>query len=378
MTKKPLTIVLIEPYFTGSHADWAQGYRRYSRHHIELLTLPGKFWKWRMHGGAISLATAYQQQQYKPDLILSTDMLDLTTFLACTRKQTHSIPTAIYFHENQLSYPWQTDDRDVQYQRDHHYGFINYASAVTSDLICFNSNYHYQSFVYELKKFLNRFPDFRQTHRIEEVKQKSKICYLGLELDRLDAGRVSPFSEPLVLWNHRWEYDKNADEFFAALFQVADMDISFKVAVLGESFAQKPEPFMRAKQILGDRIVQWGYVKEESEYIQWLWRAHVLPVTSIQEFFGASVVEGIYCNCYPLLPKRLSYPELIPAQTYPQHFYTHRQELVQKLAMVLSDVPDLEKRSLRHCVERFNWKQMAVYYDDLFESLINQRKRVTA
>jgi hypothetical protein len=69
---------------------------------------------------------------------------------------------------------------------------------------------------------------------------------------------------------------------------------------------------------------------------------------------------------------------LIPVQTYPQHFYTHRQELVQKLAMVLSDVADIERRSLRHCVERFNWKQMAVYYDDLFESLINQRKRVTA
>ena len=38
---------LLEPYYTGSHAAWADGYVRYSRHAIRLFQLPGMFWKWR-------------------------------------------------------------------------------------------------------------------------------------------------------------------------------------------------------------------------------------------------------------------------------------------------------------------------------------------
>ena len=45
------------------------------------------------------------------------------------RKKTKNIPTAIYFHENQISYPWSPRDRDKIQNRDNHYGFINYVCA---------------------------------------------------------------------------------------------------------------------------------------------------------------------------------------------------------------------------------------------------------
>ena len=66
-----------------------------------------------MHGGAVTLARMFMESELQPDLILTTDMLDLTIFLSLTRSRTANIPTAIYFHENQLSYPWSTTDRDV-------------------------------------------------------------------------------------------------------------------------------------------------------------------------------------------------------------------------------------------------------------------------
>ncbi|HIO73068.1 MAG TPA: DUF3524 domain-containing protein, partial [Flavobacteriales bacterium] len=72
---------------------------------VELLTLSGHYWKWRMHGGAISLAAKYNDLDHDFDLILVTDMLDLSTFQALTRTKTHNIPFAVYFHENQLTYP---------------------------------------------------------------------------------------------------------------------------------------------------------------------------------------------------------------------------------------------------------------------------------
>ena len=51
-----MQIWLISPYHTGSHQAWAEGYARHSRHNVTLLTMVGRFWKWRMQGGAIELA----------------------------------------------------------------------------------------------------------------------------------------------------------------------------------------------------------------------------------------------------------------------------------------------------------------------------------
>lgn len=130
-----MNILLIEPYFTGSHKSWAEGYKSHSNHTIDLLTMKGQFWKWRMHGGAVTLANQYLYSNYNPDLIITTDMLDLSTFLSLTRRKTASIPTALYFHENQLTYPWSPTDRDVIENRNKHYGFINFTSALSADYV---------------------------------------------------------------------------------------------------------------------------------------------------------------------------------------------------------------------------------------------------
>jgi hypothetical protein len=113
--------LLVEPYFTGSHAAWATGYAQHSQHHVDILSLPGRFWKWRMHGGAVTVARKFLASESRPDLILATDMLDLTTFLALTRCRTANIPTVIYFHENQLTYPRSPTDRDIAQKRDKQY-----------------------------------------------------------------------------------------------------------------------------------------------------------------------------------------------------------------------------------------------------------------
>ena len=100
-----LTVLLLEPYYAGSHAAWTDGYAGHSRHQVEKLTLPGRFWKWRMHGAAVTLARRFLRSQLQPNLILASSMLDVTTFLALTRRRTARVPVALYFHENQLTYP---------------------------------------------------------------------------------------------------------------------------------------------------------------------------------------------------------------------------------------------------------------------------------
>ena len=36
-----MNILIVEPYYTGSHAAWAQGYRAHSRHSVDILKLAG-------------------------------------------------------------------------------------------------------------------------------------------------------------------------------------------------------------------------------------------------------------------------------------------------------------------------------------------------
>ena len=130
-----MKVLLVEPYYGGSHKAWADGYQQASCHEIKLLTLPAQFWKWRMQGGAVTLARQFQQLRTRPEVILASDMMNLATFRALTRDVTTSIPTALYLHENQLSYPQNT--RQGHGWR---YGFINYTSALAADAIADEKN----------------------------------------------------------------------------------------------------------------------------------------------------------------------------------------------------------------------------------------------
>ena len=365
-----MRITLVEPYCTGSHAAWAQEYASYSRHDVELLTLPGRNWKWRMHGGAVTLASRFLAAGSSPDLILATDMLDLTTFLALTRSATSRCSCALYFHENQLTYPWSPDDPDKARQRDQHYAFINYASALAADAVLFNSSYHREAFLGALPGFLRQFPDATEQASVGRIADKSRVLPLGMDLRKLDRHRPAVLAAPgppLILWNHRWEYDKAPEAFFESLYQLADEGLDFQLAVLGESFGRAPAVFQQARERLGTRVVQWGYLESFAGYAEWLWRADILPVTSRQEFFGASVVQALYCDCLPLLPDRLAYPEHVPAQAAAASLYQDAENLADRLRALV--VEGRGAAALTGFVRRYDWENLAPVYDSFFEGL---------
>ncbi len=370
-----MKICLIEPFHAGSHAAWAEEYARYSHHDIELLTLSGRRWKWRMHGGAVTLARHFMESDSQPDLLLASDMLDLTTFLALTRARTAKLPTALYFHENQLTYPWSANGTNPVQQRAH-YAFINYTSALAAESVLFNSRYHLESFTGELTKFLKGFPDQNELESVEDIKAKSEVLPLGLDLQKFDQYQEkkseSTKKPPLILWNHRWEYDKNPEEFFQALYLLQDEGCAFEVAILGESYRNCPPVFSAAKQRLGDRIVHFGYAESFSDYARWLWKADILPVNSNHDFFGASVVQAIYCNTTPLLPRRLAYPEHLPKDLQDAYLYDDFDELLKKLRSLLH-CRYQEMGPLREHVSHYDWQKQINRYDDLFAKRIENQ-----
>ena len=364
-----MKILILEPYYCGSHKQWADGYKKYSKNHIKILHIKGKFWKWRMHGGAITLARKYIALRWLPDFILATDMIDLSIFLSLTREKTHKIPSAIYFHENQLSYPWSPSDRDLLKNRDKHYAFINYTSALSANRVIFNSFFHMNSFIKELKPFLNHFPDHKELNTINIIKNKSEVLHLGMDLSVFNNGQIKKNNLPIVLWNHRWEYDKNPDLFFKTLAKVKQNGYNFKLAVLGENFSSSPRIFEKAKEEFRSEIIHWGYCDSLTDYKKWLFMSDILPVTSNQEFFGASVMEAIHCGVWPILPKRLSYPELIPKKYQSKHLYNDDNDLLMKINWALNNLQTLRDSNLSEIASKYDWKNIAPKYDEKFQLL---------
>ncbi len=371
-----MKILLLEPFFTDSHQVWASTYQQVSQHNVKILSMKGHHWKWRMHGGAVYLAGQFKNNVESYDLILGTDLLDLTTFLALTKDLTAKIPIALYFHENQITYPWSPTDQDIKLQRNNQYGFINYTSALAANRILFNSHYHYQSFLEGLSPFLKQFPDYRGLENVKKIEEKSDVLPLGLDLRRFDKYQINETNDiPIILWNHRWEYDKNPEDFFNALFQLKADDLEFKLVVLGKSYPKSPTIFAEAREKLSDHILYFDYAPDFATYAYWLWKSDISLVTSNQDFFGMSVIEAMYCHCLPILPNRLAYPEHIPLQNHSNYFYHNKKEMYQKL--VQSITMTTIARQVKNCqnfVAQYDWSNLAPRYDQLFSNLANAEK----
>lgn len=368
---KNFCIALIEPFFGGSHRAWAEGLKRHSQCEIELFGLSDRFWKWRMHGGAVTLAHMLLESQKQFDLILASDMLDASVFLAQIRQRYPAIPIVLYMHENQLTYPWSPTDPDVSRKRDVHYGYINYTSALAAEAVLFNSDYHRVGFLDACESMLRRFPDHQNLDSLKALIAKSRTLHLGLDLSFFDSCKPLKAEErpPLILWNHRWEYDKNPEGFFRMLFVLAAEGLDFEVAVLGECYSDCPEIFKEAEKTLNDRLLHFGFCESREAYAAWLWRADILPVTSCQDFFGISIVEACYCGAIPLLPNRLSYPELLPPKAQNDYLYDSEDELLSKMRGMLKEKKEFPE-NIREHVAQFDWKVQIKSYDHCFQELL--------
>ncbi len=366
----PLTVWLLNPYHTGSHCAWAEGYAAHSRHRVQVLAMPGQFWKWRMHGGALELAAQAQARLAageRPDLLVATSMTNLPAFLALTRPALAPTPVVLYMHENQLTYPPSPGTK-----RDLAFGMIQHLSMLAADRVCFNSAYHLRSWFDEAPRLLKHFPDYTHLETIEVARDRSQVLPVGCDLRRLDLARparsVSDRSgPPLILWNQRWEYDKAPETMLAALYALADEGLPFRVALAGKNSRVAPAEFATAQARLGDRLVHLGYAASEADYTRLLWSADVVLSTAIHEFFGVSTVEAIYCGARPVLPNRLSYPELLPPGAYASCLYDDFPGLLARLRRALAD-PHSDPAWQSH-VAQFDWHVQALVYDELLGSV---------
>lgn len=362
----PLRFSFLEPHFSGSHKAVAEGLKAHSRHDIDLLTLPGGNWKWRMRASALHYAGVLREAKDADGLIVC-NMVDLARLKGLVGS---CPPTLVYMHESQLTYPppkGSTVQADLVMQEIY--------TVLAADRVAFNSAHHRELFINSLSPFLSRFPDAVPRGLEEIVAEKSVVIYPGCSLPAeapdMEEKRTDP---PLIIWNHRWSYDKNFPAMRQVLETMAGKGIPFEVALLGESAGGKAEePFHEALKTLGDRVVHFGYCKTAEEYRAWLKRGAIVVSSAVQENFGISVVEAMAYGCLPLLPKRLAYPEVLPRAFHSAHLYTSRKDCTAKLCDLLDRCTHNDQRSAARDLARYmashDWGQQVTSYDSVLESM---------
>ena len=300
------------------------------------------------------------EQGVQWDLIFASSMLHLAEMISFLPSELAQLPCVYYFHENQLTYPdpnWQEHDLQL--------AFSQFSSALCADAVWFNSEFHRTSFLNALNDWLSRMPDFQLQEERKQLTEKCQVEYMGVQapadISTVESGSKS--GAPHILWAARWEQDKNPESFFAALQKIKQQEIPFQLSVIGESFQQVPACFSTAKAAFHDEIVHWGFQKDREEYWAVLQECDIYVSTAEHEFFGISTVEAVLAGCYPLLPHRLAYPELLNCEKHPKlkkHFYQTDMELTQKLSEILNtEQASLQRKQQTSCeiVSRFLWSK---------------------
>jgi glycosyltransferase involved in cell wall biosynthesis len=332
---------------------------------VDAITMPARKWKWRMRGAAIHVADLLPASP--PDVILASDYLDLAALAGLRRDRLGGVPLVAYFHENQLTYPLPAAD-----ERDYQYGFTNITTCLAADRVLFNSRYHMEAFIGAAGRLLRKMPDCLPERVPERIRERAHVVPVGVDFESVD--RLRPHAEtrsgPLcILWNHRWEFDKAPEVFFDAMERLDAEGCEFELAVVGQTFRTAPPAFERARQRLARRLRAFGYVESREDYLRLLLESDVVVSTAIHEFFGIAVVEAVYAGCVPLLPNRLSYPEILPEQLHAGHLYESPEEMWERLRRWTARPDEPRAMDLRGSVSRFGWSAVAPQLDAVMDEV---------
>lgn len=307
-----MRVLLLSAYDAESHRYWHKGLTsNFPEFEWRVLTLPPRFFAWRIRGNGLYWSQANQKDLTKPyDLLIATSMVDLATLRGLCPSLA-KIPSIVYFHENQLVYPLSGKQKSSIEP-----AMVNVYSALAADVCLFNSEFNRASFDAGLKNLLKQFPDYVPPNIAESIQLKSKVLPVPLHKDLFDRKRANKADKAVsIVWNHRWEYDKGP-ELLLKIVEKLPAGLALTFHVVGQSFKNIPPPFEQIHSLLKQKHYcgEFGFIESRAEYFDLLNRCDFVLSTAQHDFQGLSVLEAIACGCIPVVPSRLAYPEYVPAK----------------------------------------------------------------
>lgn len=422
-----MKILLLSGYDAASHQRWRLELAQHlAQHEWTQLALPARYFNWRIRGNSLTWAFTHREQlQQDYDLLIATSMVDLSALRGFVPKLA-SIPTVLYFHENQFSYPSKTTQvTSVEPQ------IISLYSALCADILVFNSTFNRTTFLTGVAELLRKLPDHIPPGLLNILRARSRVlavpladnCYstvlatdlnpclnttstnnikpsFGKSSHRNSGGicnnvlvnlltntgyNPKPDKKTLTLiWNHRWEYDKGPERLLAMLqYYFAHYGNSdnhqFTLHVVGQQFRQQPAAFEQIKQLLitHNALGQWGYLESTACYRELMHASDLVLSTALHDFQGLAVLEAVAAGCIPLVPKRQAYPEWFGQEyCYASHLVQpelEAQEMAQQLQQLSQNFYTGTWPSLPD-ITAMNWKNLAPLYSALLLEVAENTK----
>ena len=250
-------ILLLSAYDASSHRYWRELLvDQLTDFDWTVLALPDRHFYWRVRSNALTFALENSEAlAVHYDLILATSMVDLCGLRGLVPSLSQT-PTLLYFHENQFDYPLRKPSSNIINTQ-----LVSIFSALSADRILFNSNYNKESFLDGASALFKGMPDGVPGDVMESVEQKSIVLPVPIStgLGLSSSSESEDDKRVQIVWNHRWEYDKQPEVFFLAMNLLQDRGVEFDLHVMGQSFREVPECFEQAKETLSDRIQTWGF-----------------------------------------------------------------------------------------------------------------------
>jgi len=360
-------ILYVETHYEGAHRDWIDSYSARSRHHFTRFTLRGGDWRWRLHGGALTLGRQFlaQRETLPPfDLLLVNGMASASLFLAATRPHLDSLPLALYIQENQLAYP---SDEPFRWQDG---AIVQVTSAAVADRVFFNGDYLRQDFLRALADFCAQQDETEGW--LDSIAPKCAVLRRGIDLSGrfgLPPRRPVPQGPLTFLWSHRWAYEKGVEDFAAALRQLHAEGLPFRVILAGNPWHNLDlREALRAE--LGEHVLAYGELRGEA-YAQALRQADVMVACSLNEPLGVSMLEAIYMGCLPVLPRRGSFPVLLPPEHHDLLYDGSREALIARLRQLITQPETAYRPTLSAIAAAYDWAGLVGGYDDTLEALMD-------
>lgn len=285
----------------------------------QVLTLPPRHFSWRVRGNPLYWALQERTtlaQDY--DLLVATSMVDLATLRGLVPSLA-AIPSILYFHENQFSYP-----RDRLRHSLLEAQMVSLYGALAADRVAFNSAFNRDSFLAGCDDLLDRLPDRVPAGVTALLAGKSRVVPVPVQVPAHTGKRSSSDWPGLVrdapgrplrlLWVGRFEHDKGGDRLLAVLRLLARGGLSFELAVVGQQFRNSPLVFEQIAAEFRHCLVHYGFLQSPTEYHAVLRAADLVLSTTLHEFQGIAVMEAVANGCLPVVPDRLAYPEIYPMQ----------------------------------------------------------------
>ncbi|WP_428820887.1 tRNA-queuosine alpha-mannosyltransferase domain-containing protein [Microbulbifer sp. MCCC 1A16149] len=371
-----MKVLLLSAYDADSHKRWRRGLvAAIPDWQWTVLSLPPRYFSWRVRGNSLSWgrgeALSVLRQPW--DLIVATSMTDLSSLRGLVPELAR-VPTAVYFHENQFDYPRSEDAvSSVEPQ------LLNIYTALSGDLLLFNSEYNRNTLLQGAEALLQKLPDHVPAGICREIADKSRVLPVPLERDAFMVPPDKP-ARPTFIWNHRWEYDKGPDILLAAVRRFGRQQIPFTLHVVGQQFRRQPSEFAHIRKLLDKlgALGAWGYRQSLGEYRQLLGQSHAVISTARHDFQGLAVLEAVAAGCQPLVPDNLAYPEWFGRRGW--RFSDDVESCAANLSSAMlrcakgieagevAPVPDISD---------FSWDQMRVQYHTLLSECASGQVKST-